>query len=576
MLKNRSSTIAGMDKEILQEIRNHTLKNAIKFEGKASAGAVIGKILAAHPELKKEMKDVGKAIGGILKDVNRMSPEEQLKELKKTAPEMLIKEKKEESKEMPELPNAKEGKVVTRIPPEPSKYAHLGHAMSFLINYFMAQKYKGKCIIKFEDTNPEKVSQKFVDEMTDDILNYLKIKPDEIMLVSDDMPLMYEEAEKLIKNKKAYVCTCKREDMRDLRHAGKACTHRKHPVEKNLELWKKMLDGGFQQGEAVLRLVGDMDDDNHVMRDPVMFRISESEHFKHKDKYRVWPLYDFENALGDSLHGVTHILRSKEFGTMRNELQNNLKDLMGFPRQDIIHYGRINIRGAITSGRQIREAIAKGEVHGWDDPRLVTLKALKRRGILPEAIHNLVYEVGLSLTTTNIDFSVLAAINRKLMDDIANRYFFVPYPEEVKIEGAPELEVKLKLHPEMAERGYRTHTTSDTFLLAPEDIGALKEDNLYRLMDCLNFTKKGKKLYFDSPDYEKYRAEGKRIMHWLPAEADLVDVEILMPTGKWTTGKGEPSMRNIKLGEVIQAERFGFIKLDEIKNNTLKFWFTHR
>ena len=565
-----------LEKTILNDIRAYALKNALKFKGKASGGAVMGKILAAHPELRARTKDVGKALGPILKEVNALNSEEQHEELKKLAPDLLIEEKKEKKRGLPDLEGAVMGKVVTRIPPEPSKYAHIGHALSFLINYLYAQKYKGKCILKFEDTNPEKVTQEFVDEMTKDITEYLKIKPDKILLVSDDMPRMYKEAEKLIKKGNAFVCLCPREKMREMRHKGVGCEHRGISPEENLTLWKKMLKGKFKPGEATLRFTGDMEADNHVMRDSVLFRINTTKHFKHGTTYKVWPLYDFENVVGDCIHGVTHILRSQEFGKMRNEFQNHLKDLMGFKRQHITHYGRINIRGSITKGREIREAIEKGEMRGWDDPRLMTLRALKRRGILPEAIHELVYEVGLSLAETNIDFTVLSAINRRLLDDRANRYFFIPTPEKVKIGGAPKQEVKLKLHPEDKKRGHRAHRTDDEFLLAPEDVGALKKGELYRLMDCLNFHKEGKRLVFDSLEYENYREKGKRIMHWLPAHSKLLDVEVLMPTGKWVKGKGEPDMKNIKVDEVIQAERFGFMRLDKKTPKKLTFWFTHR
>lgn len=568
--------MSALDKGILKDIRAYSLKNALKFEGKASAGAVMGKILAAHPELKQQAKDLGKALGPIIGEVNRMKPGEQRAELEKIAPELLIEEKKETKKDLPELEGAVMGAVVTRIPPEPSKYAHIGHALSFLINYLYAKKYNGRCILKFEDTNPEKCTQEFVDVMTEDILGYLKIQPDEVMLVSDDIPRMYQEAEKLIRKGKAFVCLCPREKMQELRHKAVCCEHRDCSTEENLTLWKKMLDGRFKPGEATLRLVGDMEADNQVMRDPVLFRINNTEHFKHGTKYKAWPMYDFENVVGDCVHGVTHILRSSEFGTMRNELQNRLKDLMGFKRQHIVHYGRINITGAIAQGREIREKIASGEMLGWDDPRLVTLRALKRRGILPEAIHELVYEVGLSLAQTNIDFTVLAAINRRLLDERANRYFFIPYPEKVSIEGAPEQEVRLKLHPEDEKRGYRMHKTHEEFLLTPEDAGALKQGELYRLMDCLNFRKEGKRLVFDSLEYEKYKDRGSRIMHWLPADSELIDIEVLMPTGKWMEGKGEPSMKDINVDDVVQAERFGFMRLDEKTPKKLKFWYTHK
>ena len=184
----------------------------------------MGKVLAVHPELKQRARDIGKAMGPILKEVNALSPEQQRELLEKIAPELLIekKKKKEKKRELPDLPDAQMGKVVTRIPPEPSKYTHIGHALSFLINYLMAKKYAGKCILKFEDTNPEKCTQEFVDTMIEDITGYLQIEPSKIMLVSDDMERLYTEAAKLISLGKAYVCSCPRERMRELRHADTA------------------------------------------------------------------------------------------------------------------------------------------------------------------------------------------------------------------------------------------------------------------------------------------------------------------------------------------------------------------
>ncbi len=568
--------MADLAPAVLGEMRALALQNAHKYGGKASQGAVMGKVLAAHPELKGCSAEIGKALAAILSEVNALSAEEQLVELQRTAPELLIEKKKEQKRDLPELEGAEQGKVVTRIPPEPSKYAHIGHAYSFLVNYLYAKKYAGRCILKFEDTNPEKCTQEYVDAMTEDITGYLRIDPDEVMLVSDDIPRMYSHAEALISKGKAYVCTCVRERMQELRHSGEACEHRSFRPEESMALWKRMLAGEFSPGQAVLRLAGDMSADNQVMRDPVLFRVTDVRHFKHGTAYKVWPLYDFENAVGDSLHGVTHILRSSEFGTMRNELQNLLKDLLGFRKQVIVHYGRVNITGALTKGREIREKIASGEMRGWDDPRLVTLKALKRRGILPEAIHEFVYQAGMSLAETNIDFSVIAALNRKLLDARATRYFFIAHPVRVRIEGAPQVSVHLRKHPDFPERGTRAHTTGEEFLLENTDLDSLREGELYRLMDCLNFTKRSEHLVFHSLEHERYKESGKRIIHWLPANERLLDVEVMMPDATTLHGKGEPGMADVKVDEVVQAERFGFMRLDAKSTTRLSFWYSHK
>ncbi len=558
--------------ELKEIILKYALHNAVKFNGKANPGAIIGKLLKEDSGLKSRIKELSKDIQKTVKDVNKLSLDEQKAKLKEIAPEMLEK-KKAEKKELPELPNAVMGKVVTRIPPEPSKYNHIGHALSFLLNYLYAKKYKGKTVLRFEDTNPTASKQEYVDAMKKDVLEYLNIKPDKTVYVSDDMPKFYKLAEDLIKRKKAYVCFCDREKMQDLRHKGKECECRNNNAEKNLEEWKNMLDRKYKEGKCVLRLKIDLKSDNHVMRDPVIFRIIYAEHYRQKEKYCVWPLYDFENAVEEGFCGITHILRSSEFGKMRIELQDYIKDLFGFKRQEIIQYG--HVVGAITQGREIKQLIADKKVIGWDDPRLVTLRALKRRGILPEMFYELALKVGLSKTPTNIDWTVISSINRKILDPNSNRYFFIYNPKEITINNAPNLDIDIKLHPEHEERGTRKLKTTDKFYISEKDLKDIKKGELCRFMHAFNFKKKGNQFVFDSKELEKYKQKGKKIMHWLPKQEYLVNVEVMMPDAKMVKGIAEPSVKNIKINEVIQFERFGFCKLDSIEKDKLVFWFTH-
>ncbi|MFH1398490.1 MAG: glutamate--tRNA ligase [Candidatus Woesearchaeota archaeon] len=554
-------------------IRKYALQNAVRYEGKAQAGAVIGKVFSEKPNLDK--KEVAKQVNLIVKEINKLSFDEQKKLLNDLAPELLEKKKGEERTELPPLKDAVEGKVVTRLPPEPSKYNHVGHALSFLINYMYAKKYKGKCILRFEDTNPAKAKQEYVDAMQIDVLDYLGIKVDKTIFASDDMALFYSLAEKLTRAGKAYVCCCDIETMREKRHKGLVCECCQNCVELNLEKWQAMLNRKFAEGKAVLRLKGDMCADNHCMRDPVIFRVVADEHYRQGKKYSVWPVYDFENAVEDSVNKVTHVLRSSEFGNMRIELQAYIKELLGLPQQVVIHYSRYNIAGATTQGREIREMIEKKQIIGWDDPRLVTLRAMKRRGIDKRTYYELVHKVGLSLSDKKIDWSVIAAVNRKIIDPEVNRYFFVQDPKLVKIENAPEQKVELDLHPDFPERGKRVFNTHNEFYICTEDFDVLKEGKLYRLMDCLNFMKKGAKLVFDSLEYAKFKEKGAKIIHWLPKQ-DLISVEVMMPNATLVKGLGEPSLLNLKVGEVIQAQRFGFMRLDRVEKDKLTFWYTHK
>lgn len=560
-------------------ILKHVLKNAIDFGGQANPKAVLGRILSEEPSLKKDVPKLLKEIEAVVAGIGKLSVEEQKAKLK-LIDSGLLKEKKEKKKEkgLPELPGAKMGKVVTRIPPEPSKYNHLGHALSFLMNYLYAKKYKGKCILRFEDTNPEKAAQEYVEAMKEDVLEYLGIKPDKTVFVSDNMEKFYALAEQLIKKEEAYVCFCSREKMQDLRHKGSGCECREVDAKKNLDEWKKMLKGEYDEGKATLRLKIDMAAKNQVLRDPVIFRIVLAPHYRQKNKYKVWPMYDFENAVEEHFCGVTHILRSNEFGKMRGELQDYIKKIFGFEKQVIVEYGRFNIKGKLTQGREIRELIETKKVSGWDDPRLITLKALKRRGIVKEAYYELINEVGLTPSQTNLDFGVLAAINRKILDPKVNRYFFIQLKKKIKVKGAPEQIAEVPLHQDFRKRGYRKFKTGEDFFIAAKDLAGLSKGKLHRLMDCLNFTFDGKNFKFHSLDYEDFKNAPNKgiIIHWLPAEAKTVNVEIVMDDNSKLKGIGEAGLLDLKVGEVIQFERAFFARLDKKGKDKLEFWYLHK
>jgi glutamyl-tRNA synthetase len=560
-----------MDKKL---ILKYALNNALMFNGKANIGSVIGKVLQEKPELKSKIKELQPLVKETVDEVNALPLEDQKVKLDKLDVKPIPKKKQEKKGELPDLKNAIKGKFITRIPPEPSKYLHIGHALSFLINYLYSKKYEGKCVLRFEDTNPEKSSKEYLDSIKED-LEWLDIKSSKEVIVSNDMEKIYNYAETLIKKGNAYVCGCPREQMSTLRNKGQECGCRSFPLDRNIKEWQKMKDGTYKDGEVILRLKADMESNNYAMRDPVLFRICNTKHYLHGKKYSAWPMYDLAGTIEDELCNITHILRSGEFGEMRVELQNYLKQLLGFKIQTIIQYGRFNVIGATTQGREIRELIEQKKVIGWDDPSLVTLKALRRRGIVKESFYQLAKEIGLSKTQTNIDFQLIASINRKILDSKCNRYFFINQPIKIKVEKAPAQKLELKLHPDFPEKGKRTFETKDEFYITKEDHKALTNNKLYRLMDSLNFIKKTNKLIFDSLEHEKYKEKGEKIIHWLPVHKDLVDVEVLMPDKKVIKGKGEQSLTKLKEGDIIQFTRFGFCRLDKKEKDKFVFWYTH-
>ena len=553
-------------------ILRYALQNAVRYNGKADAKAVIGKVLGENPELRKDTKKIIKDISKVVGEVNRLSLEKQREELEKSAPELLEK-KKVEDRDIFEFLEIIEGREVrTAFPPDPSKYPHIGHAKAIILNNELAKRYDGEFILRFEDTNPKIVENEFYKVHLEGY-SWLGIKADKVEYASDFMDVFYDYAEKLIENGHAYMCSCSQEEIKKSRFDGKECHCRILTIEEHMQRYKEMFKAN--EGKLILRLKGYMQHQNTVMRDPTLMRVIETPHPRTNKKYRVWPSYDFENAVMDGIEKITHRLRSKEF-EMRNELQRHIQAALGLRETKIYEFARFNLEGVESSGRIIREKIKKKELIGWDDPSLTTIAALKRRGFLPEAIRNFVLSTGITKAESTLTWDDLIAHNRRLLDANCNRYFFVNNLKEIKIENAPEQDVELKMHPDFKERGFRKFRTKDKFYINKEDFEEFKDNKLYRLMDCLNFIKKKNELIFDSLEHEKYKKHGEKIIHWLPKQKDLAKVEVLMPDKKIAKGLAEPDVKNLKVGEVIQFTRFGFCKLDKKEKNKLMFWFTHK
>src|SRR3989344_1597510 len=548
------------------EIRAYALKNAIEF-GKADAGRILPKLFQ-HGLDKGDIKKIMPQVQEIVKEVNALKGDKKEKEFEKY--KGFAKEKEEKEEGLPELENAVEGKVVTRLAPEPSKYNHIGHALVFLIQYLYAQKYKGKCILRFDDTNPEKSTLEYYKAMKED-LHWLGIRWDEEKLASDDMAKMYELAEKLINQGDAFVCSCLQEDMGSLREKMKECKCRKKKKEENYNEWKEMLAGKFKEGERTLRLKGDMKSKNGVMRDPVIFRISYAHHFIQKDKYKVWPMYDFESSIKDSLDGITHVIRSKEF-ELRAELHDYILKLLKLKAPLVREIGRYQITGALTQGRDIREGIEKGDLKGWDDPRLVTVRALRRRGFVPEMFQELAQTVGLSKSSGHIDPTVLAAANRKIVDARANRYSFVAEPIELEIVGAPEMrDIEVLLHPDKEEK--RKIKIGDEIFISKDDFDNLKGKEI-RLLHLYNL-KLGEKIVKGKVRCEFTSEEVKDIpkINWVSFG---VKSRVLMPDGSWISGMADEGVWGLEPGAIIPFERFGFVRFDGTKSHMYEFWFGHK
>ena len=552
----------GLQEEIKKKARSLALENAVKFNGRANPGAVIGPLFKLVKGFNP--KEHGRIVSDVVFEINSMTIDDQKSEFDNLGS---VKEEKVKQKkgELPPLKNAKEGEVITRMPPGPSKYAHLGHAMSFIINYLYAKKYKGKCYLRFDDTNPDVDGQEYVDSIKEDVIDYLGLTPDKIIFASDNMEKFIYYAEKLIEENKAYTCNCKAETISKDRRSMKECKHRNQDIEVSKKRWEEMKKGTIT--DTILRLKIDMKHKNAVMRDPAIYRVVTTTHYRQKDKYKVWPLYDFESSIEDGMNKVTHVLRSNEFDS-RIELHNHMAKLLGFDEVEYKHYGRFNIVGAITQGREIKKLIESKDYLGWDDPRLVTLKALQRRGIVKESFYELAKIAGLSKQQTNLDFTTISSINRSILDNTSKRFYFIEEPKKITIENAPNQEVELDLHPDN-DKGGRKLKANNRFLIEKKDYDNM--DGEIRLIDCLSF----KDFKFTSKSYDSFC--GKNKIHWLPDDKEqLVEVEILMPDKKVKKGIGEKTLEILKVGDVIQFERFAFCRLDSIEENIYKLRFTHK
>ena len=342
----------SMNEEIKKEVRKMALQNAFEHGGQTQDKIILGKILGTRPEFRTRVKEIAGEISEIVTAVNQLSVEEQKKEIKADFAEILApKERIAEREGLPELKDAQQGNVVTRFPPEPNGYPHIGHAKAAIINSEYARMYGGKFILRMDDTNPEAERMEYHAAIKVG-LEWLGIKIDTIKSTSDDMELFYEKGLELINSEKAYVCTCKRDEIGKNRRERKACKCSMADIEKNNKNWEKM-NVKFKPGEAIVRFRGDMKADNAVMRDPVLFRIIDEKHYTLGKKYRIWPSYDMAVAIEDSIDGVTHAFRSKEF-ELREELIDAILDALNMRKPYQGFFSRLEFKGMPTSKRIIR------------------------------------------------------------------------------------------------------------------------------------------------------------------------------------------------------------------------------
>lgn len=566
--------------EIDRLVNAIALKNAAEHSGSTNVNTVLAKILSLRPELKKEIKTLMAEIKTVVDSVNKMDVELQKKYLN----EIDLEDSKIDSKStqkhvashsLPEL-QMTGTRVITRFPPEPNGYPHIGHAKAAIIDEEYARRYDGKLILRFDDTNPQNEKLEYYEAIRSG-LEWLGVKPDIVKNTSDDIFVLHDYGKKLTLDGNAYVCTCDTNKIHKMRMQQVECPCRGNidDAEKNKERLDKLFDGTYHQNDAIVRFKGNMQDNNTVLRDPTLFRIIEAPHPLLGDKVQVWPTYDFAAPVEDCLDGVSHALRSKEY-ELRNALYLDILDRLELRKPIVVEFSRLEFENMPVSKRKIKQLIDDNHIAGWDDPRLLTLSAMRKRGFDPRAIRSFVLSLGLTLAESKPPFKTLESMNRKILEPIAIRLFFVKDPIKIIVEDAQDTKVTLRNHPNI-DLGTRQVEVSNVVYISQDDAILLTEDEEIRLMELYNIKIKDidldKKVITASYLNNEIVRDMKKIQ-WV-SDKNKTNYTVLVPKELYIDDKFNPnsleriegyaetSILQLKSNTQLQLTRFGFCNTQE-------------
>ena len=502
-----------------------------------------------------------------------------------------------------DLAEGKHTKIITRFPPEPNGYLHIGHAKAICINFGMKQKYGGECNLRFDDTNPVKEDVEYMESIKEDI-RWLGFEWDRELNASDYFEQMYDFAVKLIKDGKAYVCDLTADQIRETRgtltEPGKESPYRNRSVEENLDLFARMRAGEFADGEKVLRAKIDMASPNINMRDPVIYRICHAEHPHTGNRWVIYPMYDFAHPLEDAIEGITHSLCSLEFENHR-PLYDWVTENCGFdPRPRQIEFARLNLTHTVMSKRFLKRLVDEKIVWGWNDPRLSTLSGIRERGYPPEAVRDFCSRIGVAKADSVVDIAILEHCVRENLNKNATRAMVVTRPLKLVIDNYPEDKTEImqvENNPQQENSGTHDATFSKELYIEQDDFALnpppkyfrLKPDGMVRLKGAYVVKYKGCDLdaegnpavvHVEYVEGTKSGEEGANIkvkgtIHWVNAR-DAVDVKLnifdylinggdgdymdrINPNSLTVLqGKAEKFLLNAKKGDRFQFLREGY------------------
>jgi len=563
-----------MDEKLKEMALKYAVKNAFEYNGKADLKAVIGKLVSIDKELGKNLGKHIKEITEAIETVNSMEK----KELKKKYNSLEFTELPErKQKEEMKLDWAEKEKVVTRYAPNPNGPFHLGNARAIINSYEYAKKYNGKFILRFDDTDPKvKRPMENAETVFKKDLKWLGIEVDETFFASDRMEIYYNYMKKVISKGKAYVCKCNKEDWKKLIDENKGCKCRTKKPKEQLKEFEKMLSNELKEGQAVLRIKTDLKAKDPSLRDWWAAKIVDNpEHPRAGSKYHVWPSYNFASAIDDHEMNITLIIRGQEHA-QNTEKQKFLYEYFKWVYPHALHTGRIKLNEMVLSTSKIKEGIEKKEFIGWDDPRLGTIQALKRRGFHPETIKEIIKEIGAKSSDVTIDFNRMIDINKKFIDKKADRYYFIEEPVKLDINFVPELEIEKPVHPDFPDqtKTYRLKEGSQAFLVSKKDLEKMEKGKIARLKHALNFRLTDKNEMNASGEFiGTQKLETKQLIQWILTETTA---EIMMPNATKKYGAIEKEILKEAESNWVQLENFGYAKIDEIKENKVILWFTHK
>jgi glutamyl-tRNA synthetase len=558
-----------LEDELRKAIRGIALLNAFEHDGKTRNDAIISKVAGSKPELRQKIKEIIPIISEVVNEINTLSISVQKLELENNFPELLVAKPKQERTGLPPLEGAENGKVITRFPPEPNGYPHIGHAKAAIIDEEYAKMYGGKLILRFDDTNPENERLEYYAAIKVG-LDWLGIKYDRLKNTSDDVEFIYSKAEEFLEAGYAYVCTCEKETISKNRREMLPCKCRSGDTAQNMKRWNDMFKK-YKPGEAIVRFRGDMSSNNTVMRDPTLLRIIDEPHPLLKNKYRVWPNYDFAVAIEDSIDGITHAFRTKEY-ELRNELYYAILDKLKMRKPHVFEFSRLEFEGMPVSKRVLKPLVEEGKVSGYDDPRLPTLESMRRRGIVPEAIRKFVLSLSFTKSDTLAPFETLESFNRKIVDSTSIRLFIAIDHVKLTVKNNNITEIEIPNHPQR-DMGKRKIQIDGTFYIAAQDIKNIKVGDEVRLLELYNIkiTKLGSEVEAEITG-SNFKSEIPKIQ-WVPRKT-AVKIDVLVPKILFVDGKfnenslelvqalTEPYYLELNVGTEIQFIRYGYCRKD--------------